>query len=143
MQAAVYDNWVYVVTDQICIGNLDSESNVGMVKLGSTLLGEAQSVHSTFRKDPTTKNLRITPFLTERRQFCIPCTNQYQLWTEFQEIKQTHNGRSRPIQQVANQLNHIQILLLKIGDQLCYHQLLQAMYAPLLAALQSFRNDSM
>lgn len=58
--------------DQLLIGNLDAESNVAMVWLGWHLRGVAEILHSSFRKNPATKYLRVTPFLIELTQFRIP-----------------------------------------------------------------------
>ena len=47
-QAAVFDNWVDNAMDQLLNGNLDPESNVGMVWLGWHLEGVAKILHSSF-----------------------------------------------------------------------------------------------
>lgn len=96
-QATVFNNWLDDAMDQLHIANLDPGSNVGNVWLGWHLEEEAKILHSTFKKNPATKDLGVTHFLTELRQFCIPFINEDQLWTEFQAIKQTHEGRSMPI----------------------------------------------
>ena len=129
--------------DQLLIRNLDPESNVAKVWLGWHLEGEAKILHCSFRKNPATKDLGVTHFLIELRQICITFINKDQRWTEIQAIKQTHNGRSGPIQQVANKIKQMHILLPKISDWQCYHQLLEVIDTPLVAAVRPFINDSM
>ena len=142
-QAAVFARGVDDAIDPLLIGNLDSESTVAKVWLGWHLEVDAKILHSSFRKHTATMDLVVIPFLTELVQFCIPFINKDKLWTDVQAIKHTHNGRSRPIQQVANMIKQMQILLPNISTWQCYHQLLEAIDPPLLAAVRPVVNDSM
>jgi len=58
------------------------------------------------------------------------------LWNEFQAIRQMLNGRTLPIQDIANKIKQYQIQLPRISNWQCYHQLLEAMDTPLLQAVR-------
>ena len=142
-QAAVFDNCVDDPMNHGLIGTLDPESNEGMVWLGWHLEGEAKLLHFSFRKNPATKELVGTGFLTQLRQFCIAFINKDQLWTELQGMEWTHNSSPRPVQEIPNKIKQMQLLLPTISNWESHHQLLERMYPPLLAAVRPFLYDSM
>jgi len=82
-------------------------------------------------------------FLKVLRKFCVLFISDDKLWTKFQAIRQTQNGRTKPIQQVANKIKQLQILLPKISDWQCYNQLLEAMDPALLQEVRTNINDEM
>ena len=92
---------------------------------------------------PETKNNIVPVFLKVLRKFCVPFISDDKLWNEFQAIRQTQNGRTKPIQQVANKIKQLQILLPKISDWECYNQLLEAMDPALLQEVRANINDDM
>jgi len=53
------------------------------------------------------------------------------------------NGRTLPIQDIANKIKQYQMQLPRISNWQCYHQLLEAMDAPLLQAVRPFINEDM
>ena len=53
------------------------------------------------------------------------------------------NGRTLPIQEIANKIKQYQMQLPRISNWQCYHQLLEAMDAPLLQAVRPFINEDM
>jgi len=73
----------------------------------------------------------------------VPFLSEYKLWNEFQAIRETQNGRTMPIQQVANKIKQLQILLTKISDWQYYNQLLEAMDPALLQEVRANINDKM
>jgi len=77
------------------------------------------------------------------RQYCIPFTSKEMLWNEFQAIRQMLNGRTLPIQDIANKIKQYQMQLPRISNCQCYHQLLEAIDAPLLQAVQLFIKKDM
>jgi len=58
-------------------------------------------------------------------------------------IRQTQNGETKPIHQVANKIKQLQILLPKISDWQCYNQLLETMDPALLQEVRANINDEM
>jgi len=142
-EAAIFDNWVNDAMDILEVGELDLEDTSAMIWLGSHLEGEAKILHASYRKNPGTKNDTVPEFLKVRRKFCVPFISDDKLWTEFQAIRQTKNGRPKPIQQVANKIKQLQILLPKISDWQCYNQLLEAMDPALLQEVRANINDEM
>jgi len=100
-------------------------------------------LHMQFRANEDTKNLGVEEFLKALRQYCIPFTSKKTLWNEFQAIRQTLNGCMPPIQDIANKIKQYQMQLPRISNWQCYHQLLEAMNAPLLQAVRPFINEDM
>jgi len=142
-QAAIFDNWVNDTVDILEVGELDSEARQAMIWLGWHLEGEAKILHASYRKNPETKNSTVPEFLKVLKKFCVLFISDNKLWTEFQAIRQTQNGRTKPIQQVANQIKQLYILLPKISDRQYYNQLLEAMDAALLQEVRANINDKM
>jgi len=142
-EAAIFDNWVNDAMDILEVGELDAEARQAMIRLGWHLEGEAKILHASYRKNPETKNNTVPEFLKVLRKFCVPFISDDKLWTEFQAIRQTQNSRTKPIQQVANKINQLQILLPKISDWQCYNQLLEAMDPALLQEVGANINDEM
>jgi len=105
--------------DILEVGELDPEDRSAMIWLGWHLEGEAKILHASYRKNPETKNNTVPEFPKVLRKFCVPFINDDKLWTEFQAIRQTQNGRTKPIQQVANKIKQLQILLPKISNWQC------------------------
>ena len=101
------------------VGELDPEDRSAMIWLGWHPEGEAKILHASYKKNPETKNNTVPEFLKVRRKFCVPFISDYKLWTAFQAIRQTQNSRTKPIQQVANKIKQLQILLPKISDWQC------------------------
>jgi hypothetical protein len=141
--AAVFDNWQDDARDILQVMGLDSAARDAMIWLGWHLEGDAKILHSSFRKNPATSALGMDDFLIELRKYCISSINQDDLWSEFQSIKQTQNGRTRPIQHVANKIKQMQILLPKISDWQCYQQLLESMDGGLLNKVRAQINEEM
>jgi len=129
--------------DILEVGELDLEARQAMIWLGWHLEGEAKILHACYRKDPETKNGTVPEFLKVLRKFYVPFISDNKLWTDFQAIWQTQNGRTKPIQQVANKINQLQILLPKISDWQCYNQLLEAINPALLQEVRANINDEM
>jgi len=77
------------------------------------------------------------------RQYCILFTSKETVWNEFQAICQMLNGKILSIQDIANKIKQYQMQLPWISNWQCYHQLLEAMDAPLLQAVQLFINEDM
>jgi len=100
-------------------------------------------LHTQFRANEDTKNLGVEEFLKALRQYCIPFTSKETLWNEFQAICQTLNGHTLPIQDIANKIKQYQMQLPRISSWQCYHQLLEAIDALLLQAVQLFINKDM
>ena len=67
--------------------------------------------HTQFRSNKDTKNLGVEEFLKALRQYCILFTSKEMLWTEFQAIYQMLNGRTLPIQNIANKIKQYQMQL--------------------------------
>jgi len=103
-KAAIFDNWVNDAMYILEVGELEPEDRSAMIWLGSHLEGEAKILHASYRKNPETKNNIVPEFLKVLRKFCVPFISDDKLWTEFQAIRQTQNGRTKPIQQVANKI---------------------------------------
>jgi len=129
--------------DILEVGDLDPEARQAMIWLGLHLEGEAKILHASYRKNPQTKDSTVLEFLKVLRKFCVPFISDGKLWTEFQAIRQTQNGRTKPIQQVANKIKQLQILLPKVSDWQCYNQLLEAMDPVLLQEVKANINDKM
>jgi len=142
-EAAVFDNWVNDTMNILEVGELDPEARQAMIWLGWHLEGEAKILHASYRKNPETKNSTVPEFLKVLRKFCVPFISNEKLSTEFQAIRQTQNGRTKPIQQVANKIKQLQILLPNISDWQCYNQLLEAMDPALLHQVSANINDEM
>jgi len=140
-EAAIFDNWANDAMDILEVGELDPEARQAMIWLGWNLEGEAKILHASYRINPETKNNTVPEFLKVLRKFCIPFISDDKLWTEFQAIRQIQNGRSKPIQQVANRIKQLQILLPKISNWQCYNQLLEVMDPALLQEVRANIND--
>jgi len=100
-------------------------------------------LHTQFRTNENTKHLGVEEFLIALRHYCISFTNKETLWNKFQAIRQTYNGRTLPIQEIANRIKQYQMQLPRISNWQCYHQLLEAIDAPLLQAVRPFINEDM
>jgi len=107
--------------DILEVRELDPEARQAMIWLGWNLEREGKILHASYRKNPETKDCIALEFLQVPRKFCVPCISDNKLWTEFLAIRQTQNGRTKPIQQVANKIKQLQILLPKISDWQCYN----------------------
>jgi len=129
--------------DILEVGELDPEDRSAMIWLGWHLEREAKILNASYRKNPETKNNIVPEFLKVLRKFCVPFISDNKLWTEFQAIRQTQNGRTKPIQQVANKIKQLQILLPKISDWQCYNPLLEPMDPALLQEVRANINDEM
>jgi len=81
-----------------------------MIWLGWHLEREAKILHVSYRKNPKTNDSIVLEFLKVLRKFCVLFISYDKLWTEFQAIRQTQNGRTKPMQQVANKIIQLQIL---------------------------------
>ena len=115
-EVAIFDNWVNDAMDIVEVGELDPEARQAMIWLGLHLEGEAKILHASYRKNPETKNSTVPEFLKVPKRFCVPFISDDKLWTKFQAIRQTQNGRTKPIQQVATKIKQLQILLPKISN---------------------------
>ena len=85
------------------------------------LQDSTKNLHTQFRSSENTKNLGIVKFLKPRRQYCLSCTSKETLWTEFQGICQILNGRTLPIQDIANKIKQYQMQLSRISNWQCYY----------------------
>jgi len=141
MEAATFDNWVNNAMDILEVGELDPEDRSAMIWLGWYLEGQAKILHASYRKDPATKKSTVLEFLKVLRKFCVPFIRNDKLWTEFQAIRQTQNSRTKPIQQMANKIKQLQILLSKISDWQYYNQVLEAMDPTLLQEVRANNNN--
>jgi len=141
--AAVFDAWVRDLRDHLELAEMDLESSYAMIWVGMHLKDGTKMLHTQFRANEDTKHLGVEEFLKALRQYCIPFTSKETLWNEFQAIRQTRNGRILPIQDIANKIKQYQMQLPRISNWQCYHQLLEAMNAPLLQAVRPFINEDM
>jgi len=114
-----------------------------MIWVGMHLKDSTKMLHMQFRANKDTKHLGVEEFLKALRQYCIPFTSKETLWNEFQAIRQMLNGRTLPIQDIANKIKQYQMQLPRISNWQYYHQLLKAMDAPLLQAVRLFINKDM
>jgi len=69
----------------------------------------------------------LVDFLNNLRDFCVPSNNTDKLWEEFAQVKQTANGRSRPIQEVATELITLQMRVPELSSTQLYYQFKNAM----------------
>jgi len=106
-EVTIFDNWVNDAMDIPELGELDPEDRSAMIWLGLHLEGEAKILHASHRKNPETKNNTVPEFLKVITKFCVPFIRNNKLWTEFQAIRQTQNGITKPIQQVANKIKQL------------------------------------
>jgi len=139
--AAVFDAWVRDLRDYPELAEMDLESSYTMIWVGMHLKDGTKMLHMQFRANEDTKHLGVEEFLKALRQYCIPFTSKETLWNEFQAIRQTLNGRTLPIQDIANKIKQYQIQLPCISNWQYYYQLLEAMDAPLLQAVRLFINE--
>jgi len=107
------------------------------------LQDNTKMLHTEFRSNKDTKNLGVEEFLKALRQYCILFISKETLWTKFQAIRQTLNGYTLPIQDIANKIKQYQMQLPRISNWQYYHQLLETMDAPLLQAVRPFLNKDM
>jgi len=121
--------------DHLELAEMDLESSYTMIWVGMHVQDGTKMLHMQFRANEDTKNLGVEEFLKGLRQYCIPFTSQEMLWNEFQAIHQTLNGRTLPIQDIANKIKQYRMQLPHISNWQYYHQLLEAMDAPLLQAV--------
>jgi len=138
--AAIFAAWVRDLRDYLELAEMDLESNYTMIWVGMYLNDSTKMLYMQFRANAHTKYLGVEEFLQALRQYCIPFTSKETLWNEFQAICQTINGRTLPIQDIANKIKQYQMQLSRISNWQCYHQLLEAMDAPLLQAVRPFIN---
>jgi len=96
-EVAIFDNWVNDAMDILDVGELDPENRSAIIWLGWHLEGEAKILHASYRKNPETKDSTVSELLKVLRKFCIPFIRDDKLWTEFQAIRKTQNGRTKPI----------------------------------------------
>ena len=102
--AAVFDAWVRDLRDYLEVAEMDLKSSHAMIWVGMHLQDSTKMLHTQFRFNEDTKNLGVKEFLKALRQYCIPFTSKEMLWTKFQAICQTINGRTLPIQNIANKI---------------------------------------
>jgi len=141
--AAVFDAWVRDLRDHLELAEMDLESSYAMIWVGMHPKDGTKILHTQFRANEDTKHVGVEEFLKALRQYCIPFTSKETLWNEFQAIRQTINGRMLPIQDIANKIKPYQMQLPWISNWQCYHELLEAMDAPLLQAVRPFINEDM
>jgi len=139
--AAVFDTWVRDLRDHLELAEMDLESSYTMIWVGMYLQDGTKMLHMQFRANEDKKHLGVEEFLKALRQYCIPFTSKEMLWNKFQAIHQMRNGRTLPIQDIANKIKQYQMQLPRICNWQCYHQLLEAMDASLLQAVRPFVNE--
>jgi len=133
--AALFDAWVRDLRDHLELAEIDLESNYAMIWVEIHLKDGTQMLHTQFRPNEDTKHLGVKEFLKALRQYCIPFTSKETLWNEFQAICQTLNGRTLPIQDIANKIKQYQMQLPRISNWQYYHELLEATDTLLLQAV--------
>jgi len=133
--AAVFDAWVRDLRDHLELAEMDLESSHAMIWVGMHLKDSTKMLHTQFRANEDTKYMGVEEFLKALRHYGIPFTSKETLWNEFQAVRQMLNGRTLPIQDIANKIKQYQMQLPRTSNWQCYHQLLKAMDAPLLQAV--------
>ena len=73
---------------------------------------------------------------------CIPSIYQQELWDEFQNIRQTMQGRYTPIHLLTNKIKQMQILMPNITNWQYYQKLIEAMDSSLYERVGPFINES-
>jgi len=114
--ATVFDAWVRDLRDHLELPELDLESSYAMIWVGMHLKDGTKMLHTQFRANKDTKHLGVEEFFKALRQYCIPFTSKETLWNEFQAICQTLNGRTLPIQDIANKIKQYQMQLPRISN---------------------------
>ena len=115
-KAAIFDEWVSDALELIDYQKMNRDGIDAMIWLGWHLKGDAKNLYRQWRRDPDTANIGLNQFLPALREMCIPSTYQQELWDEFQNIRQTMQGRYTPIHLHANKIKQMQILIPNITN---------------------------
>ena len=83
--------------------------------------GVAKEFMRTWRDSSKNNEKSLIDFLNELRDFCVPANDTDKLWEQFHQVKQTVNGRSKPIQKVATDLQTLKIRILALSDHQLYY----------------------
>jgi hypothetical protein len=128
--AKTFDNWRTDLCDYLMIHNVDpynAQDRNALAYTNGYLDGEAKEYMRNWRNKEMNQKSSLIDFLNELRTFCVPSNDMDKLWEEFQQIRQTTNGRSRPIQEVATELQILKLRIPYISQKQLYYQFKNAM----------------
>ena len=117
-----FDNWVLEVLDYLVIHKVDPERGKEAIAYTLGYLeGVAKEFLRTWRAKPENAIRSLTDFLNDLRAFCIPINHKDKLWKTFAEIRQTTGNQSRPIQEVATELQMLKMRVPELSDTQLYY----------------------
>ena len=144
--AAKFENWVSELLDYLIIYNVDLNSNSDKQAIAYTsgyLDGVAKEVLRTWRDSSKNNEKSLIDLLNELRDFCVPANDTDKLWEQFHQVKQTVNGCSKPIQEVATDLQTLKMRIPALSNHQLYYELKNAMDPELSTLVASHINLNM
>ena len=126
-KAKTFDTWVFSLLDYLYCNNVDRDSPYAFVVAGFFLEDIPRDIHNQWRLDRKRKSTKLQEFLQELRDMIVPSTYKLSEWDEFQRVKQTMDGRSRPIGKVAAELKGFQSRLAVVTEKQLFYRLREAM----------------
>ena len=108
--------------DYLVIQKVDLERGREAIAHTSRYLeGVAKEFLRTWRAKPENSIRSLTDFLNNLGAFCVSTNHKDKLWKTFAEVSQIIGNQSKPIQEVATELQMLKIRVSELSDtQLCY-----------------------
>ncbi len=138
-----FDNWAYEVLDYLKIHEVNIQTEQALSYTSGYTSGVAREFLRNWRKNEKNEGKFLMEFLNDLRKFCIPPNYEEKLWQEFLNIKQTVNGRSRPIKQVGTELQTMKMRVPRLTYLQLFHQLKIAMDQDLHQLIAPHIHDTM
>ena len=114
--------------DYLVIHKVDPERGREAIAHTSRYLeGVAKEFFRTWRAKLENSIRSLTDFLNDSRAFCVPTNHKDKLWKTFAEVTQTTGNQSRPIQEVAMELQMLKMRVPELSDAELYYQFKNAM----------------
>ena len=142
-KSATFDNWTFLLLDYLKVHNINTESDEGLAYVSGYLDGIAREFLINWKKEHQGTYKTLINFLDDLRKFCIPPNYEEKLWQEFNEIRQTMHGRSKPIKQVATELLTMKMRIPKLTTTQMYYQFKTAMDSDLEALISPYIHPDM
>ena len=142
-KSATFDNWTFLLLDYLKVHNINTESDEGLAYVSGYLDGIGREFLINWKKEHQGTYQTLINFLDDLRKFCIPPNYEEKLWQEFNEIRQTMHGRSKPIKQVATELLTMKMRIPKLTTTQMYYQFKTAMDPDLEALISPYIHPDM
>jgi hypothetical protein len=136
--ASTLEAWIETLKDYITLSNI-TDDTLKLRVMQYFLSGTAEDFYHTKRREP---DITFDLMLAKLKEYLIPSTAINKYWKDWHRIYQTKNGLTRPINEVAIQIEKLAYRIgSAINEQIKIQKFLDSMHPELQLAVESDIED--